>query len=90
MKHTIEQSPDGLRIQASVAPDKQQALIAELEKCACGQCACPSPQYEKLTGVDVQSAPDGVTVNLNVKPGEALDADDIRECLDHTARQIGE
>ena len=82
MKHTIEQTSGGLRIQASVAPDKQQALAEELGKCACGNCSCPSPQYQKVTAVDVQAGPGGVTVNLSVKTGE-------EKCLDHTARQLG-
>jgi hypothetical protein len=31
----------------------------------------------------------GITVNLQVKPGEANDREDIGECLEHTAKQIG-
>lgn len=48
------------------------------------------PQYEKVTGVQVTTGPDGVTVNLTVKPSEKVDVADIEKCLEHTAKQIGE
>lgn len=89
MKHVVEQTPEGLRIRASVPIERQQALVDELEKCAGGNCSCPTPQYEKVTGVQVNSGPDGVTVNLTVKPGERVDVADIENCLEHTAKQIG-
>jgi hypothetical protein len=89
MKHVIEQTAEGLRIRASVPPEKQQALVDELNKCAGGNCSCPTPQYEKVTGVQVSSSTGGVTVNLAVKPGERVDAADIERCLENTARQIG-
>lgn len=88
MKHVVEQTTEGLRIQASVPREKQQALVEELNKCAGGNCSCPTPQYEKVTGVQVSSSPDGVTVNLTVKPGEKVDVADIEKCLEHTAKQI--
>ena len=89
MKHVVEQTTEGLRIQASVPKEKQQALVEELNKCAGGNCSCPTPQYEKVTGVQVSSGPDGVTVNLTVRPGEQVDVGDIEKCLDHTGTQIG-
>lgn len=89
MKHTIESTAAGLRVTAQVAPDKQAALLAELNKCAEGTCSCPSPQYAKLQGVAVQARPGQVTVDLTVKPGEVVDPDEISRCLDHTASQVG-
>ncbi len=89
MKHTIEQTAEGLRITAAAPPEKQRALLDELAKCAAGTCSCPTPQYEKLQSIDIGAQDAGVTVNLKVKPGEAIDTEDIERCLDHTARQIG-
>lgn len=89
MKHTIEQTADGLRISAEAPQGKRQGLLDELAKCAAGTCSCPTPQYEKLSGIDVSADPSGVTVNLNVKPGEQIDTADIEKCLEHTARQAG-
>ena len=88
MKSTIEQTSDGLRIRATVPEDKQGALMEELGKCACGSCSCPTPQYEKLSAIDLKTTAEGVTVDLKVKPGEQVDVADIQKCLDHTARQV--
>lgn len=90
MEHSIEQTPQGLRISASVTPDKQKDLLDEFAKCAAGTCSCPTPQYEKLESMDISTQTAGVTVELTVKPGEVVDVADIEKCLDHTARQIGQ
>ena len=89
MKSSIERTNDGLRIVAAVAQEKQAALLEELGKCAGGTCSCPTPQYEKLSGIDVSSTVDGVIVELKVKVGEQVDVTDIEKCLDHTAKQLG-
>lgn len=89
MKHTIEQTVEGLRISAEAPKAQQQGLLAELAKCAAGTCSCPTPQYEKLSAIDVKAEADRVTVDLKVKPGEQIDAADIEKCLTHTAQQAG-
>ncbi len=89
MKSTIETTQDGLRIEASVPQEKQAALMEELGKCAGGTCSCPTPQYDKLSAIDVKSTESGVTVDLKVKPGEQVDVRDIEKCLEHTANQVG-
>lgn len=89
MKHAIERTADGLRISASVAPEKQQALLDEFAKCAGGTCSCPTPQYDKLNSMVVSAQPSGVTVTLTTKPGEQIEVADIEACLDHTAREVG-
>jgi len=89
MKHTIETTATGVRISASVSPDQQQALMAELGKCAAGTCSCPTPQYEKVTAIEVQPQATGVAVELQVKPGETIAVADIEACLAHTAKLIG-
>lgn len=89
MKHTIEQTADGLRISAEAPQDKRQRLLDQLAKCAAGTCSCPTPQYEKLSAIDVKADPSGVTVDLKVKPGEQVDTTDIEKCLEHTAQQAG-
>lgn len=86
MKHTLEATAQGLRINAQVPPEQQQSLLDEFAKCAAGTCSCPSPQYEKLAAIDVNSGPEGVTVDLQVKPGEMIDPADIEQCLEHTAK----
>ncbi len=89
MKHTIERTADGLRISAAAPQSQQQGLLDELAKCAAGTCSCPTPQYEKLSAIDVKAEADQVTVDLKVKPGEQIDTADIEKCLAHTAQQAG-
>ncbi len=89
MKHTIEQTADGLRISALAPQNQQQGLLDELTKCAAATCSCPTPQYEKLSSIDVKAEADRVTVDLKVKPGEQIDPADIERCLAHTAQQAG-
>jgi hypothetical protein len=89
MKHTIEQTSEGLRISAEAPREKHKGLLDEFAKCAAGTCSCPTPQYEKLSAIDVSTDLKGVTVNLKVKPGEHLDTADIEKCMEHTARLAG-
>jgi len=89
MKRTIEQTSDGLRISAEAPQHKRQGLLDELAKCAAGTCSCPTPQYEKLSAINVKAGPNGVTVDLKVKPGERIDTTEIEKCLEHTAQQAG-
>ena len=89
MSYRIDPTADGLHINVSTPADKQQALMEEFGKCASGNCACPSPQYDKLEAIAVQAGADGVQVELKAKAGEVLDAADIAKCLDHTLKAVG-
>lgn len=88
MKYSIDQDAGGLRVTATVPPEHQAKLLEEFGKCAAGTCSCPSTQYDKLAGIDVQQTPDGVQVGLKAKSGETIDPDDITRCLDHTAKLV--
>jgi hypothetical protein len=89
MKASIERTNDGLRIEAQVAEEKQAAILRELRKCASGACSCPTPQYERLSSIDVRIIESGIAVDLRVKPDEEVDVGDIERCLAHTASQVG-
>ena len=89
MKHSIETTKDGVRISASVSGGKQKELLDEFAKCAAGSCSCPTPQYAKVQSIDVKPQPEGVTVDLQLRPGESIDVLDLERCLEHTATQIG-
>lgn len=89
MKHTVDQTTDGIRITAVASPEKQQALLEEFAKCAAGTCSCQTSQYDKVESIDVTAQEVGVTVTLKTKTGESIDVTDIERCLDHTAQVIG-
>lgn len=88
MDYKIKKRKDRLFINAAVRSEEQQQLVEELAKCAAGKCTCPSAQYEKLEKIDVTSGQDGVSIVLKAKAGETIDRDDIKRCLEHTAKLI--
>jgi hypothetical protein len=89
MTYRIAPTAEGLHIHVSTPTDRQQALMEEFGRCASGNCACPSTQYEKLEALTVQTGADGVQVELKARAGEVLDAGDIAKCLDHTLKTVG-
>ena len=88
MKYSINTDAQGVKIKALVEGEKQQKLLEELQKCASGQCSCPSPQYAKLEDIQISQDAAGVAINLKPKAGELIDEADIAKCLDHTAKQL--
>jgi len=88
MDYSIKQDSGGINIKAKVTESQQQQLLEELQKCAKGQCACPSPQYEKLQSIEISQDATGVSVDLKAKVGQTIDEADIARCLDHTATQL--
>lgn len=89
MKYSVDQTSEGLRVNAAVPQEQQAKLLEEFGKCAAGTCSCPSTQYDKLASIDVKQTPDGVSVDLKAKSGETIDQDDIARCLNRTANLIG-
>lgn len=85
MDYTIKQTQGGIAIKAQVPASQQQQLLEELQKCAGGQCSCPSPQYDKLESIGIAQDAAGVSIDLKAKAGETIDQADIARCLDHTA-----
>jgi hypothetical protein len=88
MRYSVDQTSDGLRVNAVVSPEQQAKLLEEFGKCAAGTCSCPSTQYDKLASIDVTQTVDGVSVDLKAKSGELIDRSDIERCLDHTASLV--
>jgi hypothetical protein len=88
MKYSVDQTSDGLRVEAEVPAEQQARLLEEFGKCATGTCSCPSTQYDKLASIDVMQTADGVSVHLKAKTGEVIDGDDIKRCLDFTAESM--
>lgn len=88
MDYSIKQTSDGIAIKAQVPANQQQQLLEELQKCASGQCSCPSPQYEKLESIGIAQNEAGVSVDLKAKAGETINEADIARCLDHTAELL--
>lgn len=88
MKFDIQPTAEGLKIATKASSEQAQKLMDEFAKCANGTCSCKSSEYEKVESMQVQRTEDGVSLELKVKEGTALDTDCVAVCLDHTAAQI--
>lgn len=85
MKYQIKEGRQEVAISVeNVDAEKQAKVLEALQGCAEGRCSCPTNQYEKLESLDVTRAADAVNVELKVKPGQKIEAAEIRKCLDYT------
>ena len=66
---------------------QQPQLLESLQECQSGSCECPTDQYDRLAGMDLGAADGAVTLRLGPLPGQRLDPEQLRGCLEHTARQ---
>ena len=73
MKYSVDQTNEGLRVNAAVPAEQQAKLLEEFGKCAAGTCSCPSTQFDKLASIDVKQTLGGVSVDLKAKSGELID-----------------
>ncbi len=87
MKHAIETTEQGLDIRIEDVGEQRPQVLAALQACAEGRCACPTPQYAKLDAIAIRETPQGVAVTLRAKTGETIDAGEVERCLDWTAGQ---
>ncbi len=78
-----ELGPD-IEIRVSDAAGRRYQLLQSMRQCQSGQCGCPTDQYDKLDAMELEARDDEVTVRLRPLPGERLDPDEIKACLDHT------
>lgn len=85
MKHTIEAKPFGvLNITVEGVGDSTGRMLSALQECAEGRCNCPTPQYGKLSNIEIRTDSDAVTIRLDPRPNETLDVADIEKCLAYT------
>ena len=63
----------------------QQAVLETIEGCAQGQCACSTDEYQKVESIEIQSSPNAIQLNIEVKAGETIDPNCISDCLTPSA-----
>ena len=66
---------------------QQPQLLQSLQECQSGSCGCPTDQYDRLAGMDLEAADGAVTLRLEPLPGQRVDPEQLRDCLEHTAQQ---
>jgi hypothetical protein len=89
MSTEYEIADDGsqVEIRMRTTAEQEPRVIASLHDCASGTCGCPTDQYDRLESMDVKTGGGNITVRLQPLPGEHLDTDEIRACLDYTLTQ---
>lgn len=84
MRYKVNERDADVEIRVSDAAGRTSQLLQSMQACQTGSCGCPTDQYEKLAAMDVDAGGDEVTVRLQPLPGEHLDAEQIKACLDYT------
>jgi hypothetical protein len=90
MKYSVHRSGSSVKITVDGVGSKQTELLKEFSECAEGRCSCPTAQYEKVESMQVTPGEDQLSITLKPKPGKIIDQDDIKKCLEHTTRKVGE
>jgi hypothetical protein len=87
MRYQITAHGDDVDIKVTGTAGRAEQLLASLQQCQQGLCACPTDQYDRLADMDVRTDDHAVTVRLTPRTGEYLDVDELRACLDYTLTQ---
>jgi hypothetical protein len=67
---------------------RQRQLLEAFQECRSGCCTCPVGEYQKVAGMQVTEAVDGITLHLQARPGTRFDTGEISACLDHTMAMV--
>jgi hypothetical protein len=79
-----------VEIRMHTTAQQEPCVIGSLQDCASGTCGCPTDQYDRLESMDLDTSGGSITVRLHPLPGEHLDTNEIRACLEYTLAQIEE
>ena len=88
MKRIVKTSSEGLTIEVAESSGQQEQLLAEVQACQEGRCACPTNEYEKLDSLNIEAASGKVRLSLKAKSGHVLDGSEIQTCLDHAEKKL--
>jgi hypothetical protein len=86
--YRIHEDDTAVEIELTGVGAKKEAFLEAFAECQAGHCACPTDEYRKVASMEVIGAGDAITVRLETKPGERLDAAQIETCLDYTTANV--
>ncbi len=86
-RYRIEESESAVSIELTEVAGQQEQLLGAFAACQRGQCTCPTDEYQKLAGMDIEQRDDELRLELEPKPGEKFDLSEIAACLDYTTAQ---
>lgn len=87
--YRISRRNKAVTIELSTSEATKDQVLQAFAECQEGRCACPTDEYKKLASMEVRNGVDLITIRLEAKPGETLDASQIEACLDYTTDQAG-
>jgi len=87
MKYQIQQKEGELTIGIDGAASGNPKLLDAFQECREGRCDCPTDEYDKLEGIQVEQTKDHLSLRLKVKPGQSLDGNAVAACMDHTLKK---
>jgi hypothetical protein len=88
MKYKIESSQNKLKIFIKSKAEERETLLSNFEVCQKGQCSCPTDEYKKLQSLNISSLGDELILNLESKPNQVFNVNEIKKCLDFTANKL--
>jgi len=84
MRYNITQDGEAVEIHVQDTGERAPQVLASLQECQEGRCSCPTDQYDRLASIEVGGGEGELTVHLTPRPGEHLDPDELRACMDYT------
>lgn len=84
MKYKLTGEDKGINIRIDDVGANRDALLEAFQECQQGRCSCPTQEYRKLQSLNIEDSGETLSLQLESKPGEKLDADEISRCLDYT------
>lgn len=85
--YNIESTDRGLHIEIHTDKESQSAVVQALDECRTGRCSCPTSEYDKLAGVELNTSGDSIEISLEAKPGAPIEPDRIEQCVVYTIGQ---
>jgi len=84
MRYDITEDGEAVEILVHDAGGRAPQVLASLQSCQEGRCGCPTDQYDRLESIEVGGGDGELTIHLTPRPGEHLDPDALRACMDYT------
>lgn len=90
-RYRVRETTQGVAIRVTeVSEPQQEQLLEAFEECRSGRCTCPTDEYEKLGGMQIDSGEEEIELRLEAKTGERFDTAEISRCLDHATSGVSD
>ena len=84
MDYRIRKGQEELTVEIEGSELNNADLMSEFQRCREGHYDCPTQEYDKLEGIQIEQGRDRIALHLKLKPGQSINRDVVAACLDHT------